>query len=164
MPPLSCVSSYRGDVGLKDQLFRFGTGVHRAVFRASRGRILGRAGGMPVLILTTTGRRTGRRRQTMLTTPVHDDQRIVLVASYGGDPRHPAWYRNLVDHPEVTVTIGGRERTMRARVAGAEERAELWPQIVGAYRGYDAYRQRTEREIPVVVLESYIGAAGPSDA
>lgn len=114
---------------------------------------------MPVLVLTTTGRRSGRRRQTMLTTPVHDDHRIVLVASYGGDPRHPAWFLNLRDHPEVTVTMGGKHRPMKARVATAEEKAELWPQIVRAYSGYGGYQERTEREIPVVVLESYIGTS-----
>jgi len=146
-------------VGLKDRLFRVGTGVHRAVFRASGGRLLGRAAGMPVLVLTTTGRRSGRRRHTMLTARVHDTDRIVLVASYGGDPRHPAWFLNLQANPDVAVTMDGTTRRMRARVAGAGEKAELWPRIVAAYAGYRGYQDRTSREIPVVVLESYIGAA-----
>lgn len=133
--------------------FRVGTGLHRAVFRASRGRLLGRAGGMPVAILGTTGRRTGRARRTMLTVPVEDGERVVLVASYGGDRRHPAWYLNLVAEPNVTLTMGGRERPMRAREARGEERAALWARIVEAYDGYAAYQRRTERHIPVVVLE-----------
>lgn len=144
---------------LKNDLFRIGTGLHRAIYRASGGRLLGQVAGMPVVILNTTGRRTGRPRHTMLTTPVHHDDLIVLVASYGGAPRHPAWFLNLRDHPDVTLTLGGTTRPMRARVTDADEKAELWPQIVEAYGGYGGYQQKTDREIPVVVLESYIGDA-----
>ncbi len=142
---------------VKNLVFRVVTGAHRFVFRASAGRLLGKAGGMPVILLTTTGRRTGRKRSTMLTSPVSDDGRVVLVASFGGDPRHPAWFLNLREHPDVTVTMGGRERRMRARVASDTEKAALWPSIVAAYRGYGAYQRRTERAIPVVVLEPYAG-------
>lgn len=140
-------------MGAKDIAFRVGTGLHRAVFLVSRGRLLGRAGGMPVAILGTTGRRTGRARRTMLTVPVEDGERVVLVASYGGDRRHPAWYLNLVAEPNVTLTMGGRERRMRAREAQGEERAALWGRIMEAYDGYAAYQRRTDRHIPVVVLE-----------
>ena len=141
-------------VSLKDGAFRVVNGAHRAVYRLSRGRLLGRAAGMPVVILTTTGRRTGRCRRTMLTTPVSDGDRVVLVASKGGAERHPAWFHNLVANPDVLVTQGARTRRMRARVAGADERAELWPRIVQAYAGYAGYQQKTDREIPVVVVES----------
>ncbi len=137
---------------LKDGLFRLVTGFHQAIFRATKGRVLGRAGGMAVLMLTTTGRRSGKRRTTMLTSPVHDDDRIVLVASYGGDARHPAWFLNLRDDPRVQVTMAGRDRAMRARIAGDAEKAELWPRVVGAYRGYAAYQRRTERDLPLVIL------------
>ncbi len=129
------------------------TGAHEAVVRATNGRLLGRAGGMPVLILTTTGRKSAKPRSTVLTSPVHDDERVVLVASYGGDDRHPSWYLNLRDDPRVSVTMAGEERTMRARVADGDEKAALWPQIVGAYRGYAAYQSWTDRDIPVVILE-----------
>jgi len=112
---------------------------------------------MPVVMLTTTGRRTGKRRSTMLTSPVSDDGRVVLVASYGGDPRHPAWFLNLREQPDVTLTMAGRERRMHARVASGDEKAALWPAIVAAYRGYGAYQRRTDRDIPVVVLEPYAG-------
>jgi deazaflavin-dependent oxidoreductase (nitroreductase family) len=138
----------------KDQLFRFFTGVHEAVFRSTGGRVLGRAGGMPVLILTTTGRKTGKKRTTMLTSPLQEDGRIIIVGSYGGDDRHPAWFLNLRDKPDVEVTMGGRTRAMRARVASGEEKADLWPKVVARYGNYDGYQQRTQRDIPLVILEA----------
>lgn len=137
----------------KDLTFKFWTNVHQTVFRASKGRVLGRAGGMPVVLLETTGRKSGQQRTTMLTAPVVDGDRVVLVASYGGDARHPAWFLNLRDHPDVVITMEGSTRPMRARVATAEEKAELWPRITSTYRGYAAYQRRTERDIPVVILE-----------
>ncbi len=137
----------------KDRLFKLGTALHRAILRVSKGRLLARLGGMPVLILTTTGRRTGKSRSTVLTSPVHEEDRIVLVASYGGDDRHPEWFLNLRDDPAVTVTWAGRRRDMRARVATEEERAQLWPRVVESYQGYAAYQRRSSRRIPLVVLE-----------
>ncbi len=135
-------------------MFRAVTGLHRAVFRISRGRLLGRAGGMPVVILTTVGHRSGRKRRTMLTAPLVEGDRVVLVASYGGHSHNPRWYQNLLVHPQVGLTMRGTgERPMLARVAGRDERAELWPRIVGAYPGYARYQQRTDRRIPLVVLE-----------
>ncbi|HEX9992408.1 MAG TPA: nitroreductase/quinone reductase family protein [Acidimicrobiales bacterium] len=108
---------------------------------------------MPVVLLETTGRKTGKRRSTMLTAPVVDGDKVVLVASFGGDRRHPAWFLNLREHPDVVVTMEGRTRELRARVATEDEKAELWPRIVAAYRGYAAYQRRTDRDIPVVILE-----------
>lgn len=134
-------------------LFRAVTGAHRAVFRATKGRYLAKIGGMPVLILTTTGRRSGKTRSTMIASPIHDDARVVLVASYGGDDRDPAWFLNLRANPEVSVTMAGHDSRMRARVADDGEKAELWPQIVGAYKGYAGYQKKTKRDIPVVILE-----------
>jgi deazaflavin-dependent oxidoreductase (nitroreductase family) len=127
--------------------------VHDAVFRCSGGRLLGSFGGMPVLKLTTTGRKSGQRRSTMLTSPVREGDRLVIVASYGGDDRHPAWFLNLRDHPDVEVTTGGKTRPMRARVATADEKAELWPKVVAAYKGYAGYQTKTSRDIPLVILE-----------
>jgi deazaflavin-dependent oxidoreductase (nitroreductase family) len=138
---------------VKDQVARLLTGAHEAIFRASNGRLLNRVMGMPVVLLTTTGRKSGKKRTTMLTAPVQEDERIVLVASYGGDPRHPTWFLNLRDHPDVEVTMGGRTRPMRARVASPEEKAELWPRVTAAYKGYAGYQRRTERDIPLVILE-----------
>lgn len=138
---------------VKDTLHKLGTGVHRAIFRASRGRVLGTMLGMPVLELVTTGRKSGARRSTMLTTPVVDGERLVLVASFGGDDRHPAWYHNLQADPKVQVTMAGSVRSMVARTATDDERDELWPRIVEAYQGYAGYQKRTTRAIPVVILE-----------
>jgi deazaflavin-dependent oxidoreductase (nitroreductase family) len=129
------------------------TRTHQALFDASRGRILGTTFGMPVVKLETTGRKTGQRRATMLTAPVWDDKKVVLVASKGGYDKHPVWYLNLQAQPKVTVTMLGRTRGMVARTASAAEKAELWPQIVSAYKGYAGYQKRTDRDIPVVILE-----------
>lgn len=146
----------RGGLGraVKDRLFRASTGLHRRVFRATRGRLLGRAMGMPVAELVTVGRRTGAARSTMLAVPVSDADRLVLVASFGGDDRNPAWYLNLRAEPAVRVTFRGSTRRMVARVASGAERAELWPRIVDRYAGYARYQQRTERELPIVVIEA----------
>lgn len=127
--------------------------VHRGVLAASGGRIGSRISSMPVVELHTTGRTSGKPRRTILTAPIADDQRVVLVASKGGDDRDPDWYRNLVAHPEVELTVDGTTRPYLARTATASEKAELWPLIVEAYRGYDGYQRRTEREIPVVICE-----------
>jgi deazaflavin-dependent oxidoreductase (nitroreductase family) len=129
------------------------TRIHAAVFRVSGGKLLGRGAGMPVLMLTTTGRKSGQRRTTMLTSPLQDGDQLMLVASNGGNPRHPDWFLNLREDPHVEVTMNGRGRPMTARVADATERAELWPRIVADHANYGAYQAKTERDIPIVVLE-----------
>ena len=137
----------------KDVGARIVTSFHRAVFQVSNGRLANRGYGMPVLQLTTTGRKSGKRRTTMLTSPVQDRDRVVIVASYGGDDRHPTWFLNLRDDPNVEVTMDGQTKTMRARVASPEEKAELWPRVVAAHKGYAQYQKRTDRDIPLVILE-----------
>jgi deazaflavin-dependent oxidoreductase (nitroreductase family) len=127
--------------------------AHRAILRATAGRVLGSAFGMPVVELRTVGRKSGLPRTTMLTTPVSDGDRVVLVASKGGDDRDPDWFRNLLADPEVELTMGGRRRLMRARQASPEEKAELWPRVVAAYQGYAGYQRRTKRDIPLVICE-----------
>ena len=77
----------------------------------------------------------------------------MLVASKGGADRDPDWYRNLVAHPEIELTMAGRSRPMRARPATAAEKAELWPLVIAAYQGYDGYQRRTQRDIPLVICE-----------
>lgn len=109
---------------------------------------------MPAVVLETSGRRSGLVRQTMLTAPVVEPDRIVLVASKGGDHRQPDWYLNLVATPDVKVTMNGRTRLMRARVASVEEKAEIWPRVTMAYEGYSGYQRRTQRDIPVVICEA----------
>ncbi|HEU5151191.1 MAG TPA: nitroreductase family deazaflavin-dependent oxidoreductase [Iamia sp.] len=144
-------------MGLKETLTDLGMkGMnvsHRAVLKVSGGRLLTAPFGMPTVELHTTGRKTGQRRSTLLTAPVREDGRVVLVASKGGDDRDPLWYRNLVADPEVELTIDGVTTPMRARTATPEERAELWPRITAAYKGYAGYQKRTTREIPVVICE-----------
>jgi deazaflavin-dependent oxidoreductase (nitroreductase family) len=140
-------------VDLKRTVQRAFTGAHRQVFDLSQGRLAGRASGMPVVKLTTTGRRSGQSRDTMLTSPVHDDRRVVRVASNGGAAHHPAWYLNLRADPKVTATVEGRTRTMVARTANDEEKAQLWPQIIAAHQGYAGYQAKTDRDIPVVILD-----------
>jgi deazaflavin-dependent oxidoreductase (nitroreductase family) len=87
----------------------------------------------------------------MLTSPVQPEGDIVLVASYGGDEKHPAWYLNLQADPNVTITMDGRTFDATARTATPEEKAELWPQITSEYKGYAGYQKRTDRDIPVVI-------------
>src|SRR5687768_12752670 len=140
-------------MNVKDEAAKAINILHKAFFRATKGRVGGKGFGMPVVILATTGRKTGKKRETMLTTPVHDDGRVVLVASYGGDDRHPTWFLNLRDNPEVELTMEGKTRAMRAKVASKAEKAELWPRVVESYKGYGQYQTRTDRDIPLVILE-----------
>ncbi len=134
-------------------MFKFMNNVHRAIFTATRGRVMGKFYGMPVLALTTTGRKSGEPRTSMLTSPIRDGERIVIVASKGGDPRHPAWFLNLKANPDVEVLYEGKKRKMRAHVATPEEKAGLWPRVVESYKGYGQYQTKTTREIPLVLLD-----------
>ena len=132
------------------------TGAHRALLRLTGGRLGSRLGTMPVIELTTRGRRTGAERQTLLTVAARDGNTLVIVASRGGDDAHPAWYLNLVDEPAVRVGTPGKDaRPMVARVADDAERERWWPEVVRAYAGYGAYQRRTERRIPLVILEPH---------
>jgi deazaflavin-dependent oxidoreductase (nitroreductase family) len=133
--------------------FKMMNRVHKALLRVSGGRVLSSAFGMPAVELHTTGSKTGQPRSTMLTSPVHDEQRVVLVASKGGAERDPQWYTNLTKNPDVELTMKGNTRKMRARTASAAEKEVLWPQIVSAYKGYAGYQKKTDRDIPVVICE-----------
>jgi deazaflavin-dependent oxidoreductase (nitroreductase family) len=128
--------------------------LHRALLTVSGGHLGGKFFGMPVLELTTTGRKSGQPRTVMLTSPVQEGDAIVIVASRGGDDQPPAWFLNLRDHPEVTVAIGGKpKQAMRALIATPDERSALWPRVTAAYKGYATYQTKTERVIPLVLLE-----------
>ena len=128
--------------------------MHRLLLAVTGGRLGWRASGMPMLELTTIGRSSGQRRATMLSSPLQRGGAILVVASRGGDDRHPAWYLNLVANPEVEVVFtGGEPQTMHARVATPAERAELWPIVTRDHRNYAGYQSRTRREIPLVWLE-----------
>jgi deazaflavin-dependent oxidoreductase (nitroreductase family) len=128
--------------------------LHRGAQKLTGGKVGWQAGGMPVVELTTTGRKSGQPRTVLLTSPLQEGTAFVVVASRGGDDVHPAWFHNLSANPEVTVAVGGRPaRPMRARVATAEERDRMWPLIVADHKNYAGYQTRTTREIPLVLLE-----------
>ena len=127
--------------------------VHRALLRATGNRLGASLAGMPSLELTTIGRKSGTPRSVMLTSPLQLGESYVLVASRGGDDQNPAWLHNLQANPAVEIELDGRTRPMTARVADAAERADLWPRIVADHSNYGSYQSKTEREIPVVVLD-----------
>ena len=127
---------------------------HRGILKISGGRLGWQASNMPVLELTTKGRKSGQPRSVMLTSPLQEGETIVVVASRGGDDQHPAWFLNLRDDPAVEVALkGGPKRPMRARVASPEERSRLWPRVTEDHRNYAGYQTKTDREIPLVLLE-----------
>jgi len=138
-------------IQLKDVPFRMAKVIHPLVIRVSRGRLGWRFVGMPVLVLTTTGRKTGKPRATPLSA-IEDGGHIYVIASKGGDDRHPAWYLNLVATPEVSVQRQGRTEPMLARVLTPEEKVQVWPVVTRTYKGYGDYQKKTDREIPVVEL------------
>ncbi len=118
------------------------------VYRASRGRLMNSLAGDPICLVTMTGARSGRERTIPLMF-VPDGEDVLLVASQGGAPRHPAWYHNLVAHPEVTITLGGQSRQMQVTELADDARAQAWPICVSHYAPYADYQTRTRRQIPV---------------
>jgi deazaflavin-dependent oxidoreductase (nitroreductase family) len=128
-------------------------GGHAAVYRATNGLIGHRfPGSPPVLLVDHVGARSGSRRTSPLVY-ARDGENVILVASKGGYPKHPAWFHNLMANPDTRVQIGGSRRNVRARVADPQERERLWPKVVEVYGGYEDYQRRTDREIPLVILE-----------
>jgi deazaflavin-dependent oxidoreductase (nitroreductase family) len=126
---------------------------HTAVYRATRGAIGHKfPGSPPMLLLDHVGAKSGKKRTSPLVY-TQDGDDIVLVASKGGNPKNPAWFHNLKANPETTIQIGSEKRPVRARVATDEERERLWSMAVDTYSGYEGYRKRTDRKIPLVVLE-----------
>jgi F420H(2)-dependent quinone reductase len=137
---------------MRDASVRRWSRLHAIVYQATGGMVGRRLVANPMLLLTTRGHRSGEEHTVPLLY-LADPPRLVIIASYGGRPDHPAWYRNLVTTPRVRVQIGRARREMMARTATAEERALWWPRVLDAYDGYRAYQSRTDREIPVVFLE-----------
>lgn len=128
--------------------------AHRCLLKLSGGRLGWTAADMPVLELTTIGRKSGKPRSVMLTSPHQDGDVIVIVASKGGADHHPNWFLNLRDNPRVVVTMqDSADRKMNARVASREERERLWPTITSDFKNYAGYQDKTDREIPLVMLE-----------
>jgi deazaflavin-dependent oxidoreductase (nitroreductase family) len=128
-------------------------GGHATVYRATNGLVGHRfPGSPPMLLLDHVGAKSATRRTSPLVY-ARDGENLVLVASKGGYPKHPSWFHNLLAHPDTTVQVGSRRIEVHARVADPEERTHLWPLVVGVYAGYEDYQRRTEREIPLVILE-----------
>ena len=131
---------------------KWATKVHSSLYRATGGKVGGRLVGSPVLLLVTTGRKSGRRRTTPLLY-MEDRDRYVIVASNGGAPTPPLWWLNLQANPDATVELGGRKTRVRASEAGGEEKRRLWKRLVAMYPSYENYQKRTDRVIPVILLE-----------
>jgi deazaflavin-dependent oxidoreductase (nitroreductase family) len=128
--------------------------IHRVVLALSGGRLGWTALDMPVLELTTTGRKSGQPHSVMLTSPLQEGAVLVVVASGGGDTRPPAWFLNLRDNPDVEVRLQGEPRHQRrARVATPTERDRLWPMVIADHGNYADYQRMTTREIALVLLE-----------
>jgi deazaflavin-dependent oxidoreductase (nitroreductase family) len=140
------------DIGFKAM-----NAIHRLLLKVSGGRAGWTAMEMPVLELTTTGRKSGRPRSVMLTSPLQEGPVLVVVASRGGDEQAPAWLLNLQENPDVGVSLQGQPtRRMNARVASRDERKRMWPLVVADHKNYAGYQARTTREIPLVLLEPVV--------
>jgi deazaflavin-dependent oxidoreductase (nitroreductase family) len=147
------------DAGMTDsrkRLFRVGlklvSATHRALYRLSGGRAVGRVWGLSILLLTTTGRKSGEPRTTPLCYfPDGDD--LVVVASNGGMDWYPDWWLNLIKEPNATIQIGSSRRAVVARQATSEERERLWATLTASAPGYLEYQRRTSREIPLGILQ-----------
>ncbi len=127
-------------------------GAHTAAYRATGGLIGHRIPfAPPMLLLDHVGAKSGKRRTAPLAYATDGDD-VVLVASKGGHPRHPAWFHNLRANPETTIQVGRERRPVRARVATDAERERLWPKVVDVYGGYEEYQRATDRVIPLVIL------------
>ena len=130
---------------------KFLTGLHEFWYRATNGLVGGNIFGARVLLLTTTGRKTGRRH-TMPLTYIEDGDRFVIIASNGGADADPDWWRNLRTNSSAMIQIGARHLDVRASAATGDERARIWGAVTKRYPVYRDYERQTTREIPVVVL------------
>jgi deazaflavin-dependent oxidoreductase (nitroreductase family) len=136
-----------------DAVLKTMNALHRVVLKASFGKLGWSAGSMPVVELTTTGRKSGQPRTVLLTSPVQEGDAVIVVASKGGEDTHPAWFLNLRDDSSVTVSLGGEPAAAyTATVLADDERDRLWPQIEQSYKGYAGYQRKTDRKIPLVRL------------
>ncbi|HJU51025.1 MAG TPA: nitroreductase family deazaflavin-dependent oxidoreductase [Acidimicrobiia bacterium] len=139
-------------IDMRTRAIRNWSRAHTILYRATGGRFGRRARGMEYLLLTTTGRRSGKRHTVPLLY-LREDPSLAVIASFGGKPRHPDWYWNLRQDPNVDVQVEGERFTATAREADAEERARLWPRAVAVWPGYAVYQKRTDRQIAIVILD-----------
>ena len=126
---------------------------HRFLLAVTGGRFPKTVAGMKTLEIHVKGRKSGKVYSNMLTAPIAEDGRVVIIASKGGSQDHPDWYKNLSANPDIEITIDGETKPWHARTATPEEKAELWPRAVAAYKGYAGYQKNTPRDIPVVICE-----------
>ena len=141
---------HQGSMGFRITIKIIGA-IHRWLYRGSGGKWGQTFFGSPILLLTTTGRRTGQPRTWPLTY-LPEGERLIVIASNGGQPNHPAWYLNLRANPQVSAQLGDQTHTMIAKTAEGTERARLWSRVVEEYPAYAGYQRKTDRQIPVVVL------------
>ncbi len=132
------------------RVIRFFTGLNVLIYRVSGGRLMNRLEGAPICLVTMTGRKSGKQKTIALMYTPHG-QDVLLVASLGGAPQHPVWYYNLKAHPQIDIQVGRVRRQMFAREATPEEKRALWPVVVANYRSFEAYQQRTTRDIPLFI-------------
>ncbi len=132
-------------------MIRFAAEIHKFWYQMTGGIIGNKVSGMPVLLLTTTGRKSGHRRTTPLTHQ-RDGDTYVVIASNGGSPQHPAWYLNLRANPDADIQIGREHIRVRAETANDEDRERLYNQAANIFPGYAEYQKETARKIPVVIL------------
>ncbi len=126
--------------------------VHEKVYRWSNGRLLGKLGGYEVCMVTMTGAKSGRRRVIPLMYVPYGEG-VILVASQGGAPRNPIWYKNLVAHPDIEVQYKSKKMQLRCRQVDAVEKSRLWPICCQHYPDYALYQKRSTRDIPVFLCE-----------
>jgi deazaflavin-dependent oxidoreductase (nitroreductase family) len=136
---------------VKHLFLRVMSGLNTGLYRLTGGKVGGRMGKAPILLLSVTGRKSGKRRTTPLLYG-RDGDNFVVIASVGGAPKHPAWYLNLQGR-EAEIEVGREKLRVRARDAEGEERDRLWAHMVALFPAYDSYQTKTSRRIPVVVLE-----------
>ncbi len=152
MPVLSdhAISRFSSSLGARG--LRWAGKLNTPIYRLTRGRLMARVGKAPVLLLTTTGRKSGQPRTAPLVY-LADGERMVVIGSNAGNATVPAWALNLKAEPQAEVEVGGRRQAVRARVAEGDERADLWRRCNDQYAGFDEYASRTDRDIAVFVLE-----------
>lgn len=142
----------RASMAIPDWALRWTGRLNVPVYRLTRGRVFGRIGTIPVLLLTTTGRKSGQKR----TAPVvflPDGEDLIVIGSNAGNSRPPAWSLNLVAYPEAEVEVRAARRSVRARVAEGAERERLWAKMADEYEGFERYSAATDRKIDLFVLE-----------
>jgi deazaflavin-dependent oxidoreductase (nitroreductase family) len=143
---------------MRKSLLRAVGALNTWIYRRSSGRIMGRfASGAPVVLLTTTGRRSGRSRTVPLLY-LQDGGDCIVVASQGGAPQHPGWFINLQANPAAAIELGAHRVPVVAHTLSEADRATIWPRMVALYRPYETYQQRTSRRIPLVRLTPSDGA------